>query len=166
MEVNIADKIAPCYDDWFFDVMEHGHTHYWLPGGRGSAKSTTISEVIPLLLMQPKNKNVHAVIMRKVGRTLHDSVYNQILWAIEELGVMHLWRAKTSPLELTYKDTGQKIIFRGIDDKQKVKSIKPAFGYVGVTWYEELDQFDSMEEIRNLNQSLLRGGDTSWCFYS
>ena len=101
MEVNIADKIAPCYDDWFFDVMEHGHTHYWLPGGRGSAKSTTISEVIPLLLMQPKNKDVHAVIMRKVGRTLHDSVYNQILWAIEELGVMHLWRAKTSPLELT-----------------------------------------------------------------
>ena len=166
MEVNIADKIAPCYDDWFFDVIEHGHSHYWLPGGRGSAKSTTISEVIPLLLMQPKNRDVHAVIMRKVGRTLRDSVYNQILWAIEELGVMHLWRAKTSPLELTYKATGQKIIFRGIDDKQKVKSIKLPFGYVGVVWYEELDQFAGMEEIRNLNQSLLRGGEKYWCFYS
>lgn len=166
MEVNIADKIAPCYDDWFFDVMEHGHTHYWLPGGRGSAKSTTISEAIPLLLMQPKNKDLHAVILRKVGQTLRDSVYNQILWAIEELGVMHLWRVKTSPLELTYKPTGQKIMFRGVDDKLKIKSIKPAFGYVGVVWYEELDQFDSMEEIRNLNQSLLRGGDIFWCFCS
>lgn len=166
MEVNIADKIAPCYDDWFFDVMEHGHTHYWLPGGRGSAKSTTISEAIPLLLMQLKNKDLHAVILRKVGQTLRDSVYNQILWAIEELGVMHLWRVKTSPLELTYKPTGQKIMFRGVDDKLKIKSIKPAFGYVGVVWYEELDQFDSMEEIRNLNQSLLRGGDTFWCFCS
>ncbi len=166
MNINIADKIAPCYDEWFYDVIQHNHTHYWLKGGRGSAKSTTIGEVIPILLMMNENKNLHAVVLRKVATTLRDSVYNQILWALEELGVIHLWRAKTSPLELTYTPTGQKILFRGVDDKLKIKSIKPAFGYNGIVWYEELDQFDSMEEIRNLNQSLLRGGDKFWCFCS
>jgi PBSX family phage terminase large subunit len=67
---------------------------------------------------------------------------------------------------MTYKKTGQKILFMGVDDKSKIKSIKLPFGYVGIVWYEELDQFAGMHEIRNVNQSLLRGGSEYWCFYS
>ncbi|WP_036201416.1 phage terminase large subunit, partial [Megasphaera sp. BL7] len=67
---------------------------------------------------------------------------------------------------ITYKKTGQKILFFGVDDPQKIKSIKLPFGYVGICWIEELDQFSGMEEIRNLNQSLLRGGPVFWEFCS
>ena len=69
-------------------------------------------------------------------------------------------------MEMVRKATGQKILFFGVDDKAKIKSIKLPFGYVGVVWYEELDQFAGMEEIRNLNQSLMRGGSKFWCFSS
>lgn len=162
--MNLADIVAPCYDDVFFDIQEHRHTHYWFAGGRGSTKSSFCGENVPLLVMQ--HPLVNAVVMRKVGDTLKNSVYNQILWAIEMLGVSHLWKATSSPMELTYRPTGQKILFSGVDKKEKIKSMKPKKGYVGVVWFEELDQFAGMEEIRNLLQSLLRGGDKYWCFYS
>lgn len=163
-EINVANLVAPVYDRVFWDLQNHDHTHYWLDGGRGSAKSSFISIVGPLLLMQ--NKKCHMVVLRKVANTLKNSVFNQILWGLEMLGVMHLFRVKVSPMEIMYKPTGQKILFFGVDDKTKIKSIKLPFGYIGICWYEELDQFAGMEEIRNLNQSLLRGGNKYWVFYS
>lgn len=108
----------------------------------------------------------HAVVLRKVGNTIKNSVYPQIQWGIEQLGVADRFKYITSPHEITYKATGQKILFFGVDDPMKVKSIKLPFGYVGIVWYEELDQFSGMEEIRNLNQSLLRGGEKYWVFAS
>lgn len=164
MRVNVANLIAPCYDDAFFDIQAHNHTHYWFDGGRGSTKSSFFGIDTPLLVMQ--NPLVNAVVMRKVGNTLKNSVFNQILWGIEVLGVSHLWKITVSPMEMTYLPTGQKILFFGVDDKAKIKSIKPKNGYIGVVWFEELDQFSGMEEIRNLLQSLLRGGKNYWCFYS
>jgi PBSX family phage terminase large subunit len=65
-----------------------------------------------------------------------------------------------------YKHTGQKIFFRGADDPLKIKSIKPERGYIGITWFEELDQFDGEEEIRNILQSTNRGGSVFWNFFS
>ncbi|WP_455577330.1 PBSX family phage terminase large subunit [Anaerosinus sp.] len=164
MKINIAEKIAPCFDDAFFDIHEHNHTHYWLKGGRGSTKSSFISTQIPLLLIN--NPMCHAVVLRKVGNTLRNSVYNQIQWGISHVGLTNKFKFITSPLEITYKKTGQKILFFGVDDKTKIKSIKLPFGYVGIIWYEELDQFTGMEEIRSLNQSLMRGGKKFWCFSS
>jgi PBSX family phage terminase large subunit len=82
------------------------------------------------------------------------------------LGLNSKFKFKTSPHEITYKKTGQKILFFGVDDPTKIKSIKVPFGYVGIVWYEELDQFTGMEEIRSLNQSLMRGGSKFWCFAS
>lgn len=164
MEVNIASIIAPSFDCVFWDVQRHNHTFYWLPGGRGSTKSSFVGIQVPLLLMQ--HPQCHAVILRKVGNTIKNSVYPQIQWGIEQLGVADRFKYITSPHEITYKATGQKILFFGVDDPMKVKSIKLPFGYVGIVWYEELDQFSGMEEIRNLNQSLLRGGDTYWVFAS
>lgn len=164
MEINIADRIARSFDSVFWDVQDHGHTFYWLPGGRGSTKSSFVGIEVPLLLMQ--HPQCHAVVLRKVGNTIKNSVYPQVQWGIEQLGVADRFKCITSPHEITYKATGQKILFFGVDDPMKVKSIKLPFGYVGIVWYEELDQFSGMEEIRNLNQSLLRGGEKYWVFAS
>ena len=164
MEANIADLIAPSFDDVFFDMQEHKHTHYWLNGGRGSTKSSFISIGAPLLLVQ--NPRCHMVVLRKVARTLKTSVYNQMEWGIDQLGLSDKFKSRSSPLEFEYIKTGQKILFFGVDDKSKIKSLKLPFGYTGIIWFEELDQFYGMEEIRNLQQSLMRGGNKFWVFYS
>ena len=162
-KVNIANLIAPSFDEVFFDVEQHLHTFYLLAGGRGSAKSSFVGGIrIPVSVME--DPNIHAVVIRKVGNTIKNSVLPQIVWGLEQLGVLDKFRVKLSPPEITYKKTGQKILFFGLDDPAKVKSIKLPFGYVGIVWFEELDQFSGMEEIRNVLQSLLRGGPSYQVF--
>ena len=162
--IRLSDVVAPHFYALHRDIARHGHTYYWLEGGRGSTKSSEISLEIPQLII--KNPDCHAVVLRKVGNTIKNSVYPQIQWGIEALGLTSKFRFKTSPHEITYRKTGQKILFFGVDDPQKIKSIKLPFGYIGIAWFEELDQFSGMEEIRNLNQSLLRGGPRFWEFCS
>ena len=162
--MNVADKIAPSFDKVFWAAVRHDYTHYWLDGGRGSTKSSFISIMVLVLLLM--NPDCHAVVMRKVANTIRHSVFNQVLWAMDELGVAHLFKINNSSFTMTYLPTGQQILFLGVDDKTKIKSTKLPFGYVGLVWYEELDQFSGMEEIRSLSQSLLRGGAKYWCFYS
>lgn len=164
IQIKLSDKMAPSFFSVHQDVKQHGHTHYVLAGGRGSTKSSYVSLEIPLLLM--RNPECHAVILRKVANTLRNSVYTQVEWALDALRISDKWKMTISPMEMARKATGQKILFFGVDDKAKIKSIKLPFGYVGVVWYEELDQFAGMEEIRNLNQSLMRGGSKFWCFSS
>ena len=162
--VRLSNVVAPHFYALHRDIKRHGHTYYWLEGGRGSTKSSEISLEIPQLLI--KNPDCHAVVLRKVGNTIKTSVYPQMQWGIDALGLTSKFRFKTSPHEITYRKTGQKILFFGVDDPQKIKSIKLPFGYIGIAWFEELDQFSGMEEIRNLNQSLLRGGPRFWEFCS
>ncbi|HAM04946.1 MULTISPECIES: PBSX family phage terminase large subunit [unclassified Megasphaera] len=162
--IRLSNIIAPHFWGLHQDIKQHDHTYYWLEGGRGSTKSSDISIEIPPLMI--KNPDCHAVVLRKVGNTIKNSVYPQMQWGIDALGLTDKFRFKTSPHEITYKRTGQKILFFGVDDPQKIKSIKLPFGYVGICWIEELDQFSGMEEIRNLNQSLLRGGPVFWEFCS
>lgn len=133
-------------------------------GGRGSTKSSFVSiEIILLLLKHPK---CHVVVLRKVAATLRNSVYAQMRWAIDALGLQDKFRCTVSPMEITYRATGQKILFFGLDDPQKLKSIKLPFGYVGVAWFEEADQFAGEPEMRNVKQSVLRGGDFALTFLS
>ena len=162
MKVNVADSMGPAFDPVFWDAQDHGHTFYWLAGGRGSTKSSFVGMEIPLLMLQ--HPDCHAVVLRKVGGTIKNSVYPQIQWGLEQLQVLDRFKYKLTPPEMTLKRTGQKILFLGCDDPMKVKSIKLPFGYVGIVWLEELDQFSGMEEIRNLCQSLLRGGPQYWVF--
>lgn len=162
--IRLSNIIAPHFWALHQDIKRHGHTYYWLEGGRGSTKSSAVSVEIPQLII--KNPECHAVVLRKIGNTIKNSVYPQIQWGIDALGLTDKFRFKTSPHEITYKKTDQKILFFGVDDPQKIKSIKLPFGYVGIVWCEELDQFSGMEEIRNLNQSLLRGGPRFWEFCS
>ena len=112
------------------------------------------------------DENANGAVIRKVGQYLRDSVFEQLLWAIEKLGVSHLWEAKVTTPELIYIPTGQKILFRGADKPRKLKSTKVAKGYIRYIWYEELDEFSGQEEIDAINQSLMRGGAVFCCFYS
>lgn len=153
------------FDDVFQDVMEHKYTNYIFPGGRGSTKSSFIGgRAVPLLLIA--NPNCHAAIFRKIGNTLKTSVYAQIQWGILDMGLQDYFTFHVNPLEIIYNPTGQKIVFLGLDDPGKVKSIKLPFGYIGITWWEELDQFGGEAEIRKAMQSTMRGGQLYWNFMS
>ena len=164
-EKNKIEKlIAPAFKKVFEDLVKEKHTHYWLKGGRGSTKSSFISIQIINGIMADKNAN--CVALRKVGQNLKDSVCEQLQWAISALGVDNLWQGKVSPLELIYIPTGQRIIFRGADKPKKIKSTKFRKGYCKYLWYEEVDEFNGMSEIRTINQSLMRGGDKFVVFYS
>ena len=140
-DIRLSEKIGSAFYNVAHDVFHHGHTHYDFSGGRGSLKSSTVSILVVLLIMQEQNKDIHALVLRKVANTIRDSVFAQYIWAIGELGAAAYWESKVSPMELIYKPTGQKIMFRGADDPMKIKSIKVPFGYIGITHFEEKDQF-------------------------
>ena len=163
-DIRLSDLIGPAFYDVHRAVRSGAYTHFWLPGGRGSLKSSFVSVEIPLGMMADPSAN--AVVYRKVADTLEGSVYQQMLWAIEQLGVSHLWQSTTHPMRLIYRPTGQRIIFRGLDKPTKSKSIKVAKGYIKFVWFEELDEFSGMEEIRSVLQSTLRGGPDFRVFYS
>lgn len=163
-EIKLSEILAPIYYDLHKAVKNHDYTHFDLSGGRGSLKSSTAS--IEVILLIVKHSNCHALVMRKVANTLRTSVYAQYLWAIDKLGLTSYFTAHTSPMEIIYKPTGQKILFFGADDAGKLKSIKLPFGYIGITHFEEKDQFCGRKEIRTILQSTMRGGDLFWNFES
>lgn len=162
--IELKDIIAPSFYGIHNDIKKQKHTYYWLKGGRGSTKSSFVS--IEIILGMMKDPNANCVALRKVGLNLKDSVYEQLEWAIKMLGVEQYWLSKLSPLELVYIPTGQRIIFRGADKPKKIKSTKFKSGYCKYIWYEEVDEFNGMEEIRTINQSLMRGGESFCVFYS
>lgn len=163
-EVTASELVIPKFHDVLGDVMAHGHTNYWLHGGRGSTKSSFISLCIVLLIVAYPFSN--AVVVRRFGNTLRDSVFHQVIWAISSLGLEAYFKAKISPMEITYIPTGQRIVFRGADDPLKLKGVKFTKGYCAIVWFEELDQFEGIEAVRSILNSLRRGGDAFWIFYS
>lgn len=159
------DKLfAPVYYGAWNDIVKGEHWEYFFRGGRGSCKSSFISLVLILGIMTDKEAN--AVVFRKVGSDIRDSVFEQLSWAIDKLGVRHLWEENKSLLRFRYTPTGQVVLCRGLDDPTKVKSIKTRHGYFKYTWYEELSQFANMEEIRSTGQSIRRGGKQFFTFCS
>lgn len=163
---NFYSNVGKAFYEVAGHVLAHNYTHFDESGGRGSMKSSFISLIVSILIMASKNHDCHALVLRKVANTLRDSVYAQYMWAIEKLGVAEYWEAKKTPMELIFKPTGQKIMFRGADDPMKIKSIKVPFGYIAVTHFEEKDQFAGRAEIRNILQSTMRGGSLFWNFES
>ena len=162
--IKLSKVIAPAFKEVHKDLKKDGHTHYWLSGGRGSTKSSFIA--IELILGIMKDPNANAVVLRKVKDTLKESVFDQLVWAIDVLGVEQYWHIPDAKLVITYIPTGQQIRFRGADKPKKIKSMKFAKGYCKYIWYEELDEFTGMEEVRMINQSLMRGGKKFTVFYS
>ena len=165
MEKDFTKLIAPAFFDVHRDIKLNRHTHYWLKGGRGSSKSSFIS--IELIYGIMNDEHANGICLRKYGVSLEKSVYNQLKWAVQILDVADSWKAYKSPLKLEYLPTGQEILFVGMDDPQKLKSIKPANGgYYKFSWFEEVNEADGMNEIRSVEQSILRGGDKFISFKS
>lgn len=164
---NLTDIIAPSFYEVHRDIKRGGHTHYWEKGGRGSTKSSFISGELVLGIMRDAGQGLHthALCMRRYSNTLRESVFEQIQWAISALGVSHLWRSSVSPMRFTYV-TGQSILFRGVDDATKLKSIKAGKGYIKYLWMEEVNEFEGPEKLRSVLQSVMRGGEKFTCFYS
>ena len=163
-QVNIVDCIAPCYLPIHNDVMNGTHSIYHLPGGRGSAKSSFVSlEIVHGIMNDP---DANAIVFRKVAQTMRESVYSQCLWAIETLNVTALWRCSVSPMQMTYLPTGQTIFFRGLDDSAKLKSIRPRKGTFKYVWFEEFSELDGANMVRNVLQSVVRGGNDFRIFES
>ena len=126
--IDVKEHIASCYYDLHEDIQTGAHTFYNLPGGRGSCKSSTVSlEIVDGIMRDPTGLS-NAIVFRYIANTMRESVFSQIAWAIDTLGVNHLWRGGVSPMQYTYLPTGAQITFRGLDDATKLKSIKPKRG--------------------------------------
>ena len=151
----LSEAIAPSFYSVHKTLKEGKNTEYWLRGGRGSCKSSFSSIELILAVMQEPDANV--VVFRRFENEIRDSVFGQLRWAANKLGVAHLFKFNVSPFKITYVPTGQVIMFKGADNPQKIKSINLGTGYIKYAWFEEVDQFAGMEEIRNILQSIFRG---------
>ena len=153
-KVKLTDLIAPSFYELHHELKENLHEEVWLKGGRGSTKSTFTS--VEILLGMIEDPEANAVVTRRYQNELRDTVFGQFEWTAAKMGIMHLLKFQVSPMQIIFVETGQKIIFRAADNPQKLKSINLGKGYVKYAWFEEVDQFASMDEIRNILQSLLR----------
>lgn len=154
-EVRLSQLLAPAFHKLYDQLRDGSVTEVWLKGGRGSGKSSFCGFDIPLSLLEDKEAN--AIVYRKVGNTIKDSVFAQISWAIDQLGLTPWFQFRVSPFEITLKQTGQKILFRGADDPEKGKSLKLVRGYFKRLWFEELPEFAGMDELRTIKASVFRG---------
>jgi len=159
-----AELIGRNFSDVYRDIRMGLHTEYCFEGGRGSLKSSFVSQVIIMLMIN--NPEMHVLAMRQVSNTLLGSIYNQLKWAVLVMGLTDKFIFTPSNLEITYVPTNQKIFLRGASDPTNIKSIKPDFGYIGIVWFEEFDQFRGEAAVRNIVQSALRGGDKAYRFES
>ena len=153
----LSELTAPVFYEVHRDIRAHGHREYMLRGGRGSGKSSFLS--LEILWGMLKTPGANAIVYRKVAATLRESVYEQMLWAIERLGIGDFFEMRLSPPEIIYRPTGQRILFRGADDPGKSKSIKCAKGWFGYLWFEEISEFSGMTDVRTIKASVLRGGE-------
>lgn len=165
MSVKMSDCIAPHFHDLHLDLKEGVNTEYWLRGGRGSCKSSFVSlEIILGILKDPE---ANAVIFRRFENEIGDTVYSQLEWAADKLGVYNLFTWYKSPRKIMHNETRQLILFKGADNPKKLKSIKLAKGCAKYVWFEEVDQFGGIFELRNILQSVFRGTTkTQIAFYS
>lgn len=142
------------------EVVGKGYGSFWnfkgryrvVKGSRASKKSKTTALNCIVRIMEYPQANLLCV--RKTYRTLKDSCFTELKWAIHRLGVGAWWDAKESPLEMTYKPTGQKILFRGLDDPLKVTSITVEVGVLCWLWIEEAYEISSEADFDTLDESI------------
>ncbi len=142
------------------DLVGKGYASFWnwkgryrvCKGSRASKKSKTMALWSIVSIMQYPEANL--LVVRKVFRTLKDSCFTELKWAINRLGVNAFWETKESPLEMTYKPTGQKIFFRGLDDPLKITSIAAEHGYLCWCWIEEAYEIGSENDFNMLDESI------------
>lgn len=141
-------------------IIGKGYATYWnykgryrvIKGGRGSKKSTTTALWIIYKMMQYPLANT--LVIRRIFNTHKDSTYTQLKWASNVLGVSHLWKFSKSPLEATYIPTGQKILFRGLDDPMSITSITVEHGHLCWCWFEEAFQVMNEDDFNKVDMSI------------
>ena len=141
-------------------IVGKGYATYWnykgryrvVKGGRGSKKSTTTALWIIYNMM--KYPLANTLIIRRVFNTHKDSTYTQLKWASNVLKVSHLWKFSKSPLEATYIPTGQKILFRGLDDPMSITSITVEHGHLCWCWFEEAFQVMNEDDFNKVDMSI------------
>ncbi len=145
------------------DIIGGGYGDFWkdfnryrvLKGGKGSKKSATTALNLIYRLMKYPDSNL--LVVRAVFNTHRDSTFAQLKWAQEKLGVAHLWQNTVSPMEMMYKPTGQRILFRGFDDVLKLASTTVSKGYLCWVWIEEAFEIGSENDFEKLDLSVPRG---------
>lgn len=148
LKINIANKVGKGYKEfWNFKGR-----YRVVKGSRGSKKSTTISMWIIYNMM--KYPLANTLVVRRVFNTHKDSTYTQLKWASNNLGVSHLWKFSKSPLEATYIPTGQKILFRGLDDPMSITSITVEHGHLCWCWFEEAFQVMNEDDFNKIDMSI------------
>ena len=148
LKINIANKVGKGYKEfWNFKGR-----YRVVKGSRGSKKSTTISMWIIYNMMKYPLSNT--LVVRRVFNTHKDSTYTQLKWASNNLGVSHLWKFSKSPLEATYIPTGQKILFRGLDDPMSITSITVEHGHLCWCWFEEAFQVMNEDDFNKIDMSI------------
>ncbi len=143
------------------DIVGKGYGTFWrsryrneaVKGSRRSKKSKTMALRTIYRIMKYPESNM--LVVRKTYRTLKDSCFTELKWAIKRLHVEHLWQVKESPLEMTYVPTGQKIYFRGLDDELKITSIAVEVGVLCWMWIEEAYEITKEEAFDTLAESIL-----------
>lgn len=141
-------------------LVGRGYATFWnfkgryrvCKGSRASKKSKTTALWYIVNMMKYPDANL--LVIRKTYRTLKDSCFTELKWAISRLKVDAWWEIKESPLELTYKPTGQKIYFRGLDDPLKVTSITVEKGVLCWAWLEEAYEIMSESDFDTLDESI------------
>lgn len=141
-------------------IVGKGYKTFWnykgryrvVKGSRGSKKSTTTALWIIYNMM--KYPLANTLVVRRVFNTHKDSTWTQLKWAVNVLGVSHLWNFSKSPLEATYIPTGQKILFRGLDDPMSITSITVEVGYLCWAWFEEAFQIMNEDDFNKVDMSI------------
>lgn len=145
------------------DVVGAGYRDFWncrlryrvCKGGKASKKSSTTALWYIYHLMKYPGANL--LVVRNVARTHRDSTYAQLKWAMKRLAVEHLWKCTLSPLEMVYRPTGQRILFRGFDNVEKLASTTVEQGYLCWVWVEEAFEMASEADFDKLDLSAPRG---------
>ncbi|MEB8141609.1 PBSX family phage terminase large subunit [Mammaliicoccus sciuri] len=160
--INMSQLIPSHFHDLWRATKDNSILNVVAKGGRGSGKSSDTAIIISQLIMRYP---VNALILRKIDNTLASSVFEQVKWAINEMEVSHLFQIKVSPMEIIYKPRGNKIIFRGAQNPERIKSLKDARFPFTIAWIEELAEFKTEDEVTTITNSLLRGELDDGLFY-
>ena len=146
--LRLSDIVLPAYKEfWHTDK-----TYVICKGSRGSGKSKQAA--LWHIWHMRKYPLANTLVVRKVYRTMKDSCYSDLCWAIETLGMEDEWHCTLNPLEITRKKTGQKILFRGLDDGMKITSVSVPHGVLNYLWIEELYEIMQESDFDIIDESI------------
>jgi len=169
LNIDIKNHIGKDFYDVFWYLRHNKYFEYWLKGGRGSLKTAFafLDSVLDITLDAINGKTSHLIALRKVKDTIRSSVFNDVHWALNTLGLNGLWKSSVSPMEFTFRDS--KIIFAGCANQQafeKIKGIKFKKGKLKRAIFEEVTEFYNYDEVLSIIQSLFRGTDEGACIFT